>query len=283
MIVDARIRPPLKEFLELSIYAADERSSTTAVGVHDWPPSILEASFDALLAEMDDAGIGRGVVHGRHAGSAFGSVPNDTVAQVRSLAPGRFWLLGGVGAGSVQEDLREARRCIEELDFDGLSLDPGWLSVPLRADDGRFYPIYAYCEEKQVPVFITLGVFSGTDLTYSDPVALQHVAAAFPQLTIVVTHAAWPWTRQVVATMVRHKNVWLLPDFYMNIPGMPGSGDYVEAANSFVGDRILYGSSYPGRPLAQALAEVRELGLDGDALERLTSTNAHRLFPRAPR
>lgn len=283
MIVDARVRPPLGEFLGLSIYADAERSATTAIGVSEWPTSILQASFEAMVQEMDDAGIDCAVVHGRQAGAAFGSVSNDTVVQARRLAPQRFWLLGGVGSGSVRESLWESRRCIEELDMDGLSIDPGWLDVPRRADDGRFYPIYAYCEEQSVPVFITLGVFSGSDLTFSDPVALQHIANAFPDLSIVVTHAAWPWTRQIVAAMIRHKNLWLLPDFYMNIPGMPGSTDYVEAANSFVGNRVLYGSSYPGRPLGQALQEVRALDLSADALRRLTSTNVRGLFPRDPR
>jgi predicted TIM-barrel fold metal-dependent hydrolase len=283
MIVDARIRPPFGDFTRLSIFDEAERSSLTASGLTAWPRSVLEQDFAAMLAEMDAAGIDRGVVPGRHAGSAYGSVDNEMLRTIRRRAPGRFWLLGGAGTGSSLEALAECRRCIEDYDFDGMVFDPGWLDRPRRSDDGFYYPSYAYCAERSVPVFITLGVFSGPDLTYSDPTAIQHVAQTFPSLDIVVTHACWPWTREIIGVMARHKNVWIMPDFYMNVPGMPGRLDYIEAANSFLGDRVLYGSGYPGRPLGESLEQVRRLALDPAAIERLCGANAARLFHRSPR
>ena len=52
-------------------------------------------------------------------------------------------------------------------------------------------------------------------------------------------------------------NLWVLPDFFQFIPGFAGAQDWVDAANHYLGDRILYASSYPVRPLKQSLEEFR--------------------------
>jgi len=278
MVLDARVRPPFQEFTSLSIFSAAERSGMTASGVREWPKSVLEHSFEALLAELDAAGVTKAVVHGRQAGKLFGSVSNDTVAQIRTVAPDRFWLLGGVGHGSALDMLKEARRCQSFLALDGIVLDPGWLDAPRRADDAVFYPVYAYCEENASPVFVTLGIFSGPDLSYSDPAAIQRVAADFPDLRIVVTHASWPWTRHIAGVMLRHRNVWVIPDFYMNVPLMPGQNDYVEIANSFLGGRMLFASAYPGCPVGEAIESFKSLPIDAHAAEAILNANLLDLF-----
>lgn len=89
-----------------------------------------------------------------------------------------------------------------------------WLAPPRRADDPFFDPVYGCAEEGGIPVFVTVGVFTGTDLTFSDPLTVQHVATGFPRLRIVVVHAAWPWIDAMLGVAFRHHNVWLLPDFY---------------------------------------------------------------------
>jgi predicted TIM-barrel fold metal-dependent hydrolase len=52
----------------------------------------------------------------------------------------------------------------------------------------------------------------------------------------------------------------------------------VEAANHFLGDRILYASSYPVRPLKQSLEEFQRFSYRPDVLENLTGKNAANLF-----
>ena len=58
---------------------------------------------------------------------------------------------------------------------------------------------------------------------------------------------------------MRCTNVYLMPDFYMHVPHMPGAQDYVDAANSYLSHRMLYSSCYPTRPLGQALEDFRRL------------------------
>jgi predicted TIM-barrel fold metal-dependent hydrolase len=73
-------------------------------------------------------------------------------------------------------------------------------------------------------------------------------------------------------------NLWVIPDFFQFIPGFPGAQDWVGAANHYLGDRILYASSYPVRPLAQSLTEFRRFSYEPKVLENLLSKNAATLF-----
>jgi predicted TIM-barrel fold metal-dependent hydrolase len=73
-------------------------------------------------------------------------------------------------------------------------------------------------------------------------------------------------------------NLWVLPDFFQSIPGFPGAHDWAEAANHYLGDRILYASSYPVRPLKQSLMEFQRFSYKPDVLENLLGRNAATVF-----
>jgi predicted TIM-barrel fold metal-dependent hydrolase len=62
----------------------------------------------------------------------------------------------------------------------------------------------------------------------------------------------------------------------------PGGKLYVEAANGFMKEQLLFGSSYPFRPMAQSVADYRELGFKDDVLESVMYRNAERVLKLAP-
>ena len=74
------------------------------------------------------------------------------------------------------------------LGFRGVTIEPGAYPVPIYADDRTLYPIYAYLEDKDLPVVLLTGGNAGPDLSYSNPVQVDRVASDFPQLRIVVAH-----------------------------------------------------------------------------------------------
>jgi hypothetical protein len=115
-------------------------------------------------------------------------------------------------------------------------------------------------------------------MSYSMPEHIQRVALDFPQLTIIVGHACWPWTTQACALAMRCTNVYLMPEFYMHMPDMPGADDYVRAANSYLSHRMLYSSCYPTRPVEQALEDFRRLPIAPEAQENLLWHNGARLL-----
>jgi predicted TIM-barrel fold metal-dependent hydrolase len=231
-------------------------------------------SMDMLLAEMDQAGDTCGVVMGRYSG-LYGSVSNSDVAEIVRSWPGRF-----VGVGSI--DPVERKRAIAQIDeaialgLKGINLEPGAYPQPLYSDDRRLYPIYAYCEDRNIPVTIMAGGSAGPDLSYTDPVHVDRVAADFPQLRIAITHGAWPWVNEILHVAFRRPNVYLSPDQYLC--NMPGMDDYIRAANGFLADRFLYASSYPFIGVQRYAEWFRRLPIEPELLPQLMYSNAARFL-----
>ncbi len=151
----------------------------------------------------------------------------------------------------------------------------------MYVDDPRIYPIYAKCQDLGVVLYLTCSLMQGPDISYAEPWRIQRVANDFPTLQIVVVHAAFPYTSEMIGVMIANAplgNLWVLPDFFQSVPGFPGAMDWVEAANHFLGDRMLYASSYPVRPLDQSLAEFRRFPYKPEVLEQILAGNAGKLF-----
>lgn len=241
-IIDFRLRPPLKGFLDMVMYSAAERRDRIT-RQHGMEPaeSAQKKSMDLLLRDMDEAGVTTGVVMGRNSG-LYGSVSNQDVADIVKDYPGRF-----IGIGSIDPaNRRAAIRQIDEalaLGLKGINLEPGAYALPLYADDRRLYPVYAYCEDKGLPVTVMAGGSAGPDLSYTNPVHIDRVAADFPDLKIAISHGGWPWVQEILHVAFRRPNVYISPDQYLC--NMPGMSDYLTAANGYLADRFLYASSFP--------------------------------------
>jgi uncharacterized protein len=282
MIIDFRVQPPYKSFLDIHFFrprpAVEDpvTGNPFAVG-RITPPSFEQQSIELFVQEMDEAGIDLAVITGQRTGPTGRSASNVDIAELVRRYPGRFMGFGGIDPlepGAVEE----ARRCVETLGCRGIAMLPGWSDPPLHDDDEAVYPIYETCRDLGLPVVITSSHYIGPDMTYSLPSHIQKVAFDFPELTIIVGHAAWPWTLQSCAVAMRCPNVYLMPEFYMYIPNMPGAEDYVKAANSYLSYRMLYSSCYPSRSLGQALAEFKTLPLKPASRENMLSHNGARLL-----
>ncbi len=58
----------------------------------------------------------------------------------------------------------------------------------------------------------------------------------------------------------------------------PGGGLYVEAANGALHEQILFGSSYPFRPMAQSINDYRTLGFKESVIDDVMYGNAKRVL-----
>ncbi len=285
MIIDARVRPPFKSLQDVLAPAPGPRPQgggrrSPLVSGYERPPSMNRKSVDLFLAEMDGARIDRGILVGRQAGHRV--VANDDIAELRDTYPDRFPVaLAGIDGAAGAAAINEVERTIGRLEFRGIALDPGWCTPPLYVDDPALSPIYAKCAELGGICYLTCSLMQGPDISYAEPYRIQRVANAFPALQIVVVHGAFPHTAGMLGVMIANApvgNVWVLPDFFQFIPGFPGAEDWVAAANTYLGDRILYASSYPVRPLQQSLDEFRRFPYRPGVLERLMAKNAAALF-----
>jgi predicted TIM-barrel fold metal-dependent hydrolase len=257
------------------MYTAPERRNvyTRQLGLEP-APSAETRSMELLLREMDEAGVGLGVVQAR-VSDYFGSVSNDDVAAIVRDHPTRF-----VGVAAIDPTNRRAA-CAEidrvmALGFKGINIEPGAYPVPMYPDDRRLYPIYAYCEDRNIPVIVMAGGNAGPDLSYSVPVHVDRVAGDFPQLRIVVSHGGWPWVSEILHVAFRRTNVYVSPDMYLH--EMPGWEEYIKAANGFLAERFLYASCYPLAPVKEYAEWFLRLPLKPEARERLLWKNAAELL-----
>lgn len=226
-----------------------------------------------FIGEVIEAGLKRAVVVGRHTPAQ--QLPNDTIHQIVS---GHEALLGIAGVDpalqGVDAAVQEAERAIRSLGLAGIDIEPGFGEPPRYADDPVYFPIYETCAALGVPVFLMSGPTT-PDARYNDPAPLARVAAAFPTLPIVCYHGFWPHVAEVIGIAFRHENILLVPDMYQFLPG---SQLYIDAANGFMADQLLFGSSYPFRPIRQSVNDLLGLGLRPEVQDKVLYRNAARLF-----
>lgn len=231
------------------------------------------ATPEGFLAEVQDAGLTRAVVVGRHTPGQH--LPNDTIHQITSASP----LLEGIGSVDIasqgrQTALDEAERAIKTLGLKGIDVEPGFGDPFRHADDPVFFPLYDLLQGLNVPLYLMSGPTT-PDPRFNDPAPVANVARQFPRLKIAAYHGFWPNVAGIVGVAFRHENVFLIPDMYLF---QPGSQLYIAAANSFLADQLLFGSSYPFRPIRQSFEDIQRLGLRDDVLEKVLHDNAARLL-----
>ena len=237
------------------------------VGSRDVDHFTRAADMAGLIGEMDEAGIATGLVVARSTPSVH--VGNDEVAGVVAESGGRLLGVASLDPTVLGREaaLAELRRSVRELGLRGLNLDAGFYATALRADADILLPLYEECLRLGVPALVMSGPTT-PDLALNDPFAVDVVARTFPKLPIVCCHGFYPRVADMVAVAFRNENVLVSPDMYL----------YVEAANGFMQDQLLFGSSYPFRVMAQGAADLRAIGLSETALEKVGSGNARSLF-----
>ncbi|MBH61107.1 MAG: amidohydrolase [Alphaproteobacteria bacterium] len=275
MIIDFRLRPPIKEYAETQMFALD------TIEVHarlfgtippDGPPSARERSVQALISEMDEAGVSVGVSCGRHRPGT--GIPSSALKRLADEYPGRFVPLASV---DVLDAVR-AKEMIDEgvggYDFPGIHIDLGALGM--APDDPRMAPIYDHCDRLDAIVAINTSAFGAQEQSLCNPESLDRAARDFPNVNFVSSHGSYPYVLQIIGVAAKRPNVYISPDVYMS--NMPGGHMYVEAANSFLQDKVLFGSAYPYSSVGDIVSRYKKLPLSEEALEKIFWRNAHRLL-----
>ena len=210
-------------------------------------------------------------------------VTNDEVADVVKKYPGQFVGFASVDPWKGHRAVDEMQRAITELGLIGAKFHPGIQAF--YPNDKQFYPLYEKITELEVPALFhtgTNGLGAGTPggmgvrLDYSRPIYLDHVAADFPELTIIGAHPAWPWHDEMLAIIGHKSNV------FMDLSGW--SPKYVpkaimDEARTRLQDRILFGSDYPFIMPQRWLADFDSLeGFSAEVRQKILHDNAARLL-----
>jgi len=239
-------------------------------------PSVLNYSMDMLLDEMDEAGVSIGVVPGRESNPGMGDATCEEVTSIVQSHPGRFVGIAGVDPTKPDEAFSRIEQFVVNGILKAVCLEPGALPEPLYGDDRILYPVIEYCAARDIPVMMMLGGNAGPDVSYTNPVQIDHVAADFPSARFIISHGGWPWVQEVLHVAFRRPNIYISPDMYLF--NMPGWQDYVTACNFFLQDRFLFGTAYPFLPLKGCVEHFMKLPFKPEVLPKLLYRNAAALL-----
>jgi uncharacterized protein len=181
-----------------------------------------------------------------------------------------------------EEGVRAARRLIKDYGVMGFKFHP--TVQEFFPNDRLAYPLYEAIAEAKLPALFhtgQTGVGAGTRgggglrLKYSNPLALDDVAADFPDMPIVLAHPSFPWQEEALS-VATHK-----PQVYIDLSGW--SPKYfppilVQYANTLLKDKILFGSDYPVISPEKWVEEFDKLPIKPEVRPKIMKENAARLL-----
>ena len=115
----------------------------------------------------------------------------------------------------------------------------------------------------------------GLRLQNSNPMLLEDVAIAFPDMQIVIAHPSWPWQDEAISLAMHKPNIWIdlsgwSPKYF--------PPQLIQYANTLLKDRILFGSDYPLITPDRWMADFEEAGFKDSVKPLILKTNAMRLL-----
>lgn len=266
---------------------------------------LLDPTGERTVADMDAAGVETAVILPMDWGPGFAErTPieevNTHAVTMAERYPGRFVPFVGVdprrpqAAGVVAEYLGSGRAR-------GLKLYP-----PAGFDpaDPVVRPLYELCVEHHAPVLFHTGEpLPNLSARYGNPILLQDVHAAFPELITWIGHAgAKLWWREALSVAARSINsylelsVWIWNDTPED-QQLAFVRQLAEARDRIGVDRLLFGSDHLAGPRIRGdgflstvvdwyrrlPATAARIGIEftDDEVERILAGNAARLL-RAP-
>jgi len=130
MIIDFRVRPPYGSFRNLTIFNARLSSADRpAAWVGPLANSVISASLDMFLRELEKAEVRQAVVWGRGVQDRKASTTLEDVARLVQLHPHKFSGFAGLAvanAVNVDSAVREVERALVEFKLKGITLEPGF-------------------------------------------------------------------------------------------------------------------------------------------------------------
>ena len=177
---------------------------------------------------------------------------------------------------------REARKLVEEFGAKGFKFHP--TVQGFEPADKMAWPIYEVINEHKLPAIFHSGhsgigsgmrCGGGLRLQNRNPMLLEDVAIAFPDMQIVIAHPSWPWQDEALSLAMHKPNIWIdlsgwSPKYF--------PPQLVQYANTLLKDRILFGSEFPLITPDRWLQDFEDAGFKGAVKPLILKDNASRLL-----
>ena len=132
---------------------------------------------------------------------------NDVAAELHKASPDKvipFMSLHPMDPGMNDE----YDRAVGDLGCKGIKLGPNYQDFDPVGEAA--FKLYARLEADGLPIVFHQGTSPMRDapLRYAQPLVMDQVAIAFPELRIVMAHLGHPWQDDCMAVVRKHPNVW---------------------------------------------------------------------------
>lgn len=201
---------------------------------------------------------------------------NDYIAALTRMYPGRLIGMASVNPRYRGPDaaVRELRRSVQDLGLSGLKLYPMYDRWALD-DEQHAVPVFDAAQELGVPVMVHMGntPVADTVLSYGHPLPMDEIAKRFPELRLLICHAAFPWTAEALAVASRHEHVYMDLSYFNSVVSGRQLHDFlVQAKRMGVPlNRICWGTDHPAfedpRQLLAVTADLGRLVVSDDGIE----------------
>ncbi|MGE0799589.1 MAG: amidohydrolase family protein [Lautropia sp.] len=209
-------------------------------------------------------------------------IPNEEIAEAAQQNGDIMIAFGSVDPHKGKMGAREARRLIAEHGVRGFKFHP--TVQGFHPNDRMAWPIYEVVAEHRLPAVFHSGhsgigsgmrCGGGLRLEYSNPMHLDDVAIAFPDMQIVIAHPSWPWQDEALSVAMHKPNVWIdlsgwSPKYF--------PPQLVQYANTLLRDRVLFGSDFPLITPERWLRDFEQAGFRDEVKPLILKENAVRLL-----
>ena len=210
------------------------------------------------------------------------AISSEEVAAGAARHPDVLIPFGSVDPLRGADAVARARSLVTDHGVRGFKFHPSLQAF--APNDPAFYPLWETIESLGVPALFHTGQTGigaglpggrGIKLRLSDPMLLDDVAADFPGLTVILAHPSVPWAASSISMATHKSNV------FIDLSGWSPKyfpPDLVRAANSYLQDKVLFGTDYPLLTPERWLRDFDTLEFKPDAKAKILKSNAVRVL-----
>jgi len=255
-----------------------DRIVEAAVTWHDYMTAMADVDRACVFGIRFEGGIEPG--NGDGPGIRYEENVNDSVAEFVRAFPDK--LLGFMSVHPAEPMVvEEIERCVHDLRLKGIKLGPNYQNFdPLGSEA---FQVYEAAERLGLPIVFHQGTspMRGAPLRFTHPLAMDDVAAAFPELRIVMAHLGHPW--QIDTFMVIRKHPHVYADVSSQFFRPWSQYQALRLATEWgVLDKLVFGTDYPiatPRETMEGLLSVNRV-IDGTGLPQVPEEALRRVIER---
>lgn len=194
---------------------------------------------------------------------------NDAIAAYAQEHPDR--IIGFMSVDPTHPGAVEEMERAYQLGLRGLKLGP--IYQDFHPHDGRAFRVYEKAAAFDIPILIHQGTTFPQDapLKYADPLLLEDIAWAFPDLKIVIAHMGHPWMEETIVLIRKHPSLFTDISALFYRPWQFYNG-LVLALEYGVQEKLLFGSDWPFTTPAETMSQLRQINqfTEGTSLPRIS-------------